>query len=170
MRAATVEWPAARHREAAGSLRCGEPERRPHAGGDEVGVIADQFLGHRGVEPGEERRAIADHDGPAGRAVGAADLLEDLRGGGRVEFEATQGPRQVEPEQPARPGPAHQVAGHRPQLLALGGPGPELREQGCERAPQRVVAARGHTRRIGHGSSSAFSAVQHGPGAAAGNR
>jgi hypothetical protein len=89
VRAATVERPSPVDDERFATVRYRPPERDEHRGGGEVRIAGDEPAGDIGVKPGEERGAIADHDGPARRPIGPGQLFYDLNLRRWVEFQAT---------------------------------------------------------------------------------
>ena len=110
---------------------------REHRRRREVGDGTEGLPRHRGLQPRRERRPAGPDGGrPPGRAVGPAQLLDQLHEHLRLELEAAQRPGLQRAEQPGTPEAVDQVHGHGAGAFGLVGPcrhlvgeGPDGREQ-----------------------------------------
>ena len=149
------ERPASRHRVPARIDRHEPTDGREHRRRREIGVGAEGLPRHRGLQPRRERRSTGTDGGrPAGRAVGPAQLLDQLHERQRLELETAQRPGLQGAEQPRASEAVDQVDGHGAGAFGLAGPSRHLvgeRPDGRTKVGGSVVR-RGAVERVGrHG-------------------
>ena len=99
------------------------------AGGGAVRAPADQLPRHVGIQPREERAAVSDQSGPACRPVGAAQLLDHIDDGERVELQAPESSRQPQREQARLLHAGSKIGWHGAQLVSLRRPPGNVRRE-----------------------------------------